>query len=84
MPANFGRHIIYSFSALQTGALDGDGGCEATRVLVVDDNQDAADMLAEGLRLHGLDVRAVYEPLAALQEAAGFRPQVALLDIGRR
>jgi CheY-like chemotaxis protein len=55
---------------------------DPTRVLVVDDNQDAAELIAEGLRAYGLEARAVYDPVAALQQAPEFRPQVALLDIG--
>jgi PAS domain S-box-containing protein len=52
------------------------------RVLLVDDNHDAADMLAELLRLAGHDVRVAYDGPAALGEAAAFAPDVALLDIG--
>lgn len=53
------------------------------RVLVVDDNIDAADCLADLLQLDlGTDVRVAYDGPAALEMAAAFRPQVVLLDIG--
>ncbi len=52
------------------------------RVLVVDDNRDAADSLALLLRLMGHEARTAYDGPAALQEARAWRPEVALLDIG--
>jgi PAS domain S-box-containing protein len=52
------------------------------RILLVDDNVDAADSLAEALRLNGHDVRVVYDPVAALHEVAQCAPDLALLDIG--
>jgi signal transduction histidine kinase/CHASE1-domain containing sensor protein/CheY-like chemotaxis protein len=52
------------------------------RVLVVDDNVDAAMTLAEAVRLDGHEVRIAHDGNAALQEAAAFAPEVVLLDIG--
>jgi PAS domain S-box-containing protein len=52
------------------------------RVLVVDDNQDAADMFAELLRLEGHEVRIAGDGRAALEEARRFQPEVAFCDIG--
>lgn len=54
----------------------------AKRVLVVDDNIDAAESLAELLALKGHDTKAVTESRAALELAPAFAPQVVLLDIG--
>jgi PAS domain S-box-containing protein len=54
----------------------------ARRILVVDDNRDAADMLALVLEDFGHEVRVAYEAHEALQVAAQFHPQCALLDIG--
>lgn len=54
----------------------------ARRVLVADDNTDAAESLGEVLRLLGHDVRVAYDGLQALQIAADFSPDVVLLDIG--
>jgi signal transduction histidine kinase/CheY-like chemotaxis protein len=52
------------------------------RVLLVDDNRDAAEMLAELLTQLGLVVQIAFSPRAALDLAAPFAPEVALLDIG--
>jgi CheY-like chemotaxis protein len=52
------------------------------RVLVADDNRDAADSLAAILRLGGHDVHAVHDGQAAVEAAERFRPDLALLDIG--
>jgi PAS domain S-box-containing protein len=52
------------------------------RVLVVDDNADAANTLAMLLNLDGHEVRAVYSARTAFDEVQGFEPDVVLLDIG--
>ena len=52
------------------------------RILVADDNQDAADSLALLLTMMGGEVRTAYEGLAALEAAAAFRPDAIVLDIG--
>ena len=52
------------------------------RVLVVDDNVDAASTLAEAIRFDGHDVRVAYDGPSALQQARDFSPEVVLLDIG--
>jgi signal transduction histidine kinase/ActR/RegA family two-component response regulator len=52
------------------------------RVLVADDNLDAAESMGMMLRLMGHDVRTVRDGLQAVEEAATFRPDMALLDIG--
>jgi len=52
------------------------------RVLVVDDNVDAADLLGEVLRIAGHEVAVVYDPLSAMQTAEEFKPEIAVLDIG--
>ena len=51
------------------------------RVLVVDDSDDTAEMLAELLRLHGHDVAVARAGLEALTLVSQFTPEVALLDI---
>jgi CheY-like chemotaxis protein len=51
------------------------------RVLVVDDNVDAADSLATVLELVGCPVRACYDGHSALALAAEFEPHVCLLDL---
>jgi signal transduction histidine kinase/CHASE1-domain containing sensor protein/ActR/RegA family two-component response regulator len=52
------------------------------RVLVVDDNLDAAATLAEAVRLDGHEVRVAHDGPSALEEAERFSPEVVLLDIG--
>jgi two-component system OmpR family response regulator len=51
------------------------------RVLVVDDNHDAADSLAHLLRLCGAEVRVCYDGRAALAEFAEFEPDAGLFDV---
>jgi CheY-like chemotaxis protein len=53
-----------------------------TRILVVDDNADAADTLAAVLRRVGYEVAVAHDAPAALTLAAKFLPAIALLDIG--
>jgi len=55
---------------------------ERMAVLVVDDNEDAADILAETLRRMGYDARVAHDGPSALKLVETFEPQVALLDIG--
>jgi signal transduction histidine kinase/ActR/RegA family two-component response regulator len=58
------------------------GSEEPVRVLVVDDNHDAAESLALLLSLEGYTVDVAYDGVTALSEAAKFQPQIVLLDIG--
>jgi CheY-like chemotaxis protein len=51
-------------------------------VLIVDDNEDAAALLAEGLALFGYDCRVAHAGPEALRIAAEFGPELALLDLG--
>ena len=52
------------------------------RVLVVDDNVDAAEMLATLLEMNGYEVRVEFDGASALATALREPPTVALLDIG--
>ena len=52
------------------------------RILVVDDNRDAADSLASMLELMGQEVHTAYSGAEAITAAARFRPAVILMDIG--
>ncbi|MDR7269982.1 PAS domain S-box-containing protein [Pelomonas saccharophila] len=52
------------------------------RVLLIDDNEDAAESLAMMLRADGHEVRTGFGPQDALTLAAAWRPDVVLLDIG--
>jgi CheY-like chemotaxis protein len=52
------------------------------RILVADDNKDAADSLAMVLRLMGHNVQTALDGVEAVQSAATFRPDLVVLDIG--
>ncbi|HEX5270583.1 MAG TPA: response regulator [Gemmataceae bacterium] len=52
------------------------------RVLVVDDNTDAADSLCALLRVWGYDARAAYDGNAGLEAASALLPDCLFLDIG--
>lgn len=52
------------------------------RVLVIDDNADAADSLEQLLGLDGHEVRTANTGRAGLAAAASFAPHLVLLDIG--
>ena len=52
------------------------------RILVVDDNIDAASSLAMMLKIMSHEVRTAHDGLEAVEAAAAFRPDLILLDIG--
>lgn len=65
------------------GGPSGGGGTGAgQRVLVADDNKDAADMLARVLKALGHQVRVAYDGQQAIELAESYRPEVCLFDIG--
>src|SRR5205814_1732660 len=57
-------------------------GNALTRVLVVDDNVDAADGLGALLEMLGAEVRVVHDGEGALAALASYQPAVVFLDIG--
>ncbi len=72
-------------AAAPAGARDGEKPVALRagyRILVVDDNQDAADSLAVLLRMSGNEVHTARDGLEAVGAAAAFEPDVVLLDIG--
>jgi signal transduction histidine kinase len=82
-----GSEFVVRLPLLHDMAPDGEAGTMCTalsghRVLVVDDNADAADTLALLLDTHGARARAVYGGPAALAALPGFAPSVVLLDLG--
>lgn len=52
------------------------------RILVADDNRDAADSLAMLLRLHDKEVHTAYDGLEAVEAAALLQPDAVVLDLG--
>ncbi|SDC72264.1 PAS domain S-box-containing protein [Massilia sp. PDC64] len=82
-----GSEFVVRLPLLHDTAPDDDAATTCTalaghRVLVVDDNADAADTLALLLDTHGARARAVYGGPAALAALPGFAPTVVLLDLG--
>jgi CheY-like chemotaxis protein len=59
-----------------------EGVANGKRIVVVDDNRDAAESIAEVLRTMGHDVRVANDGPTALEVVEGFDPEVAVLDIG--
>jgi PAS domain S-box-containing protein len=54
----------------------------SSRVMIVDDNKDAADILAALLQAQGFEVRVTYEGATALDAVLAYAPHVVMLDIG--
>jgi DNA-binding response OmpR family regulator len=52
------------------------------RIVVVDDNHDAADMLADFLGAQGFSVRTAYNGEEALRVIGEYHPRIGILDIG--
>jgi len=61
-----------------TSETDPSGG----RVLVVEDDEEIADVLRRALRNEGYDVRTSADGVEALDVAAGFIPDLIVLDLG--
>lgn len=80
-----GTTIEIRLPRLVAPAVQASGGApfkaEPRRVLVVDDNRDAADSLCMLLMLQGHETRAAYGATQALAAAETFAPEVGLLDI---
>ena len=66
---------------LQTSSTVQRAPMRLRRVLVVDDNRDAADTLGAMLTFLGYEVRVAYDSEAGLEEATSFEPDVAVWDI---
>lgn len=71
--------MTIALSTTNSGAAPGYSG---KRILVVDDNVDAAESAGEILRLLGNEVSVVHEGLAAVSAVEDWHPDVVLLDIG--
>jgi CheY-like chemotaxis protein len=87
MGSEFVVRLPVSEMAEQTAQQPGGSGetslaTRSRRVLVVDDNHDAAQSLAMMLRVMGHDTQTAFDGLEAVHAAATYRPDVVLLDIG--
>jgi PAS domain S-box-containing protein len=83
--AEFVVRLPLAGSAKSAPALQGlqpQAGSGARRVLVVDDNRDAAGSLETLVRVLGHEVRKVHSGASALEEVPSFRPDLIFLDIG--
>jgi signal transduction histidine kinase/ActR/RegA family two-component response regulator len=52
------------------------------KILIVDDNEDAANSIGKLLRKLGHDIRITYDGITALEIAREFKPNAVLLDLG--
>ena len=59
-----------------------EGEHRVLRVLIVDDNHDAADSMAAMLEMMGHHAEAAYDGIKALQLASDLEPDLILLDLG--
>ena len=66
----------------QPSEPEGDAARSRWRILVVDDNRDAARSVATFFELVGHEVSTAADGVQALAVAADFRPDVVVLDIG--
>jgi CheY-like chemotaxis protein/anti-sigma regulatory factor (Ser/Thr protein kinase) len=83
--STFAIRIPVAAGPLSVDEPNGDGDlrpAEKRRILVADDNENAAKLLAMLLKALGNDVRVACDGEAALTLAAEFRPDIALLDLG--
>ena len=74
--------ITASLNLVTSRAESNGHAAVARRILLADDNRDAAESLAIILRLEGHEVDLAHDGQAALRAFAEHRPDVALLDIG--
>ncbi len=64
------------------GGAPGKASENSIRILIVEDNRDIAAMLSLLLQNAGNEVEVVYDGFDAIDEAASFKPEIVLLDIG--
>jgi PAS domain S-box-containing protein len=75
--------VIEASQAQVSGDDDEPAAPESSlRILIVDDNRDAADSLSEMLKVMGNDTRTAYDGQQGVDMAGEYRPDVILFDIG--
>lgn len=82
MPYSSPERSLLLQAAGEHATAGASSGPRRRRVLVVDDNRDAADTLALLLELLGHEVATAHDGEQALVRGAEFGPEVVLLDIG--
>jgi PAS domain S-box-containing protein len=82
LPVTEAKAVAQPGLGAQSFEQAGDRSPSRTRILVVDDNADAADTLAANLALDGYATQTVYGGAAALEAMRTFAPDIVLLDIG--
>ena len=73
--------VLSSRPAVEKSVVEKQGDAVPRRVLVVDDNVDAAESLGLLLRHMGHEVQVAHDGSAALERAHAMRPDVLLLDV---
>lgn len=76
------QNSVLDESSVQPANLDGNRSTAQLRILVVDDNVDAAEVLVELLRMSGHEVRVAHDGFQALELAEASRPDAVFLDVG--
>jgi signal transduction histidine kinase/ActR/RegA family two-component response regulator len=90
--AGRGSEFVVRLPAASPQPLDGEALTETAgaerapgerfRILVVDDNADAAELLSDALQTMGHETRIAFDGPSAIEATAAFEPHVALLDLG--
>jgi CheY-like chemotaxis protein len=73
---------VTSGRAVAPVAVGAEQHSRGKRILIVDDNEDAAESIADLLRDLGNEIETAYDGPAALRIAKVFKPEVCLVDIG--
>jgi signal transduction histidine kinase/ActR/RegA family two-component response regulator len=82
LPVIESEHDGVAEPMVQAAATPSANGAQSLRILIVDDNVDAADSIAMLLGMEGHQTRTVNTARAALLAVPDFEPDVVLLDIG--
>jgi PAS domain S-box-containing protein len=82
LPANTAIPTLQSAETAHAALQSSAGAEKVLKVLVVDDNVDAADSIALLLSIDGFNAQSVHGAVAALDTVDSFKPDVVLLDIG--
>jgi len=69
------RSVFFKFTIMDQTPV-------SKRILVIDDNNEAADITAELLELHGYTTAVAYAGMSGLEAARNFAPHAILMDLG--